>query len=121
MYFETRLDLECSSSSINKHLSCKNFKQLRLNRNILNALSLWLWHCLLAAYLLNAGLEHSRCDLVFKQSRWLNYSVFVCPFSTWGRRVLPPKKSFSYSILLEENNTTSFCKFSSDLIENKNF
>ena len=67
---ETMLDLECFSK---KHSSHKSNKQIR---NTLSGVTFVLLPCLQRVYLLNAGLEYSRSDLIFEQLKRCNNSIF---------------------------------------------
>ena len=78
----TRLNLECTSPTCNKHVSCKNTKQVRQNQNAFSWLSSYLLASLPNVCLLRAGLEQSRTDLVFEQPRFCNDFIFgmLCSF-----------------------------------------
>ena len=66
---KTRLYLEFSSPVFNNHVSCKNVERPRQNQNTLSGLSFVPLAFFQHACLFNGGLEHSRSDRVFKQSR----------------------------------------------------
>ena len=73
---KTRLDLECSSSALNKHAVCKGSTLQGQNRHIISCT----WSAPLVflqrSCLLNARLKHFRSDLVFKRPRLRNDFIF---------------------------------------------
>ena len=73
---KTRLDLECSGPALNKHTICKSFTLRRQNRHIISCTWFMPLVFLQRSCLLNAGLKHSRSDLVFKQPGLRNNFVF---------------------------------------------
>ena len=58
------LGLVCCSPAFEKHTSCKNPKQLKQNQNALSEQSFRPFAFSQNVCLLNAGMEHCRCNLV---------------------------------------------------------
>ena len=77
-YSENKVEAGVHSPAFNKHIPGKNVKQLRQNQNTLSGPSFMPLSFLQNACLLNAELEHSRYDLVSKQSRWCYFILGMC-------------------------------------------
>ena len=74
---KTGLDLECSSLVLNKHERCRNTNGTNHAQLIMSRFCLCVMKFLQIICLLNAGLEHSRSNLVFETN---NAFIFGIPY-----------------------------------------
>ena len=73
-----RLDLESSRPAFNNQKDLQNFSEQGQNRHIISRMWFWPFVFLQQSCLLNAGLVHSRSDIVFKKRRLHNNIFSEC-------------------------------------------